>query len=230
MEQLIKSRSIEYSSLTSNNENNKKKLNDNLKNHFPHLSCDVFLNSDSLVIDCGANIGDVSSIFNRYGSTVYAFEPTNVTFEILKKRFDSIDNITCYKKAVWTENTNLKFYHHEWSSYNKIHWSNGNSLLKEKKNVNAQDFEVVEAINLSDFVKSITSEKNKNIDLLKMDIEGAEVQVINHLIDTGAINYINILICEVHDRKYEFLRESTNALRNRVIKNNLQNKIFLDWH
>ena len=63
-----------------------------------------------------------------------------------------------------------------------------------------------------------------------MDIEGAEIQVINHLIDTGAINKVNMLICEVHDRKYEFLRESTNKLKKRVFDLNLHNKIYLDWH
>ena len=226
MNQLIESKKIDFSNLTSDNENKKSKLNDNLKNHFPHLSADVFLNPNSLIIDCGANIGDISSIFNRYGATVYAFEPTEITFNLLEKRFNKQNNINCIKKAVWIENTNLKFYHHEWSSFNKIHWSNGNSLLKEKKNVSENDFEIVNAIDLSEFILSF----NKNIDLVKMDIEGSEIQFINHLIDTGAINKVNMLICEVHDRKYEFLRESTNKLKKRVFDLNLHNKIYLDCH
>ena len=174
----------------------------------------------------GANIGDITSIFSRMNCKVYSFEPTKETFKILKNRFSKNKNVTCYNKACWNKNEKLKFYHHEWSRHNNIHWSNGNSLLVEKKNINKNDYEETEAIDISKFIFNIPSE----IDLVKIDIEGAEIEVINHIIDTGTINKIRKLICEVHDKKYKFLSENTGLLRKKIKDLNLDKKINLDWH
>jgi len=123
----------------------------------------------------------------------------------------------------------MKFYHHELSRYNNVYWSDGNSLLSSKTNVLENDYELVEAIDLSEFIYEITENKNKNIDFIKMDIEGAEVELINHLIDTGAISKVNYLICETHERKNTFLEEGTNKLKQKVIDQNLSNKIYFNW-
>ena len=37
-----------------------------------------------------------------------------------------------------------------------------------------------------------------------MDVEGAEIELINHIIDTGAINKVNYLICKTHKKKINF--------------------------
>ena len=217
---------IKFDHLIPENEINKSVIKDNLKNHISFLDEDIFLNKNSIIIDCGANIGDITSIFARYGATVYSFEPTTGTFELLKTRFSKHKNVKCYNQAVWNKNETLKFYHHEWSKYNKIHWSNGNSLLKKKKNVNENDYEIVEAIDIVEFVKSL----DINIDLIKIDIEGAEIEVINHIIDSGIITKINKILCEVHDKKYKFLKSDTDKLREKIKKLNLSNKINLEWH
>lgn len=215
-----------FGHLTPDNEIMKPILKDNLKNHISFLDEDIFLNKNAVIIDCGANIGDITSIFTQYGAHVYSFEPTTSTFKILQNRFSKHNNVTCFKNAVWNKNGQLKFYHHEWSKYNEIHWSNGNSLLKKKKNVNGNDYEIVEAIDIVEFIKSL----NKNIDLIKIDIEGAEIEVINHIIDSGIIHKVNKILCEVHDKKYKFLRESTNKLREKIKILKLSNKINLNWH
>ena len=71
--------------------------------------------------------------------------------------------------------------------------------------------------------------KENQIDLIKIDIEGAEVELINYIIDSGSIDNIKQIICEVHDKKYKFLSEKTNLLRQKIIDNNLSDKINLDW-
>ena len=215
-----------FDHLTPKNEINKPVIQDNLKNHISFLDEDIFLNENSVIIDCGANIGDITSIFAQYGAKIYSFEPTTSTFSILQNRFSKHNNVKCLKKAVWNNNENLNFYHHELSEYNEIHWSNGNSLLKEKKNVNENDYEVVEAIDIVEFIKSL----NQNIDLIKIDIEGAEIEVLNHLIDSEVISKLSKILCEVHDKKYKFLKPDTDKLREKIKRFNLSNKINLDWH
>ena len=121
----------------------------------------------------------------------------------------------------------IKLYHHELTDYNKVYWSDGNSLMKDKSNVLKNNYEEVDAIDLSKFIFDIT--KKQPIDLIKMDIEGAEVDVINHLIDTNAIKHVNYLICETHEKKNKFLLEGTNLLKEKVKLLGLDNKIYFNW-
>src|SRR5215471_19231611 len=56
-----------------------------LANHF-----EMTVNPGDVIIDCGANIGDVTSLFARAGATVYAFEPNPLCFSILSRRFSAL--------------------------------------------------------------------------------------------------------------------------------------------
>ena len=129
------------------------------------------------MVDLGANVGRFTSIFARYGCKVHSFEPTDKTFQVLCKRFENKSNVICHKKAASVKNDMVKFYHHELSNYNPVYWSDGNSLLSSKTNVNKDDYEIVECIDFSEFIFSIT--QSQNVDLVKMDVEGAELLVLS---------------------------------------------------
>ena len=64
-----KSKKLNFNNLTSENECKKEKLTGNLKDHLKFITTDIFLNENSIVIDCGANIGDITSVFSRFGWT-----------------------------------------------------------------------------------------------------------------------------------------------------------------
>ena len=222
-----KSVSKTFDHLTPEKEITNSQLIGNLKDIYKFIIPDIYIDKNSIILDIGANVGNISSVFSRYSCQVHSFEPTKTTFDILNNRFRLKDNVTCYNKACGTKNELVKLYHHELSNYNEIFWSDGNSLLPSKTNVNIDDYELVECIDLSEFIFNIT--KNRCVDFVKMDIEGAEIEVINHLIDTDAINNINYLICEIHDKKNKFLEESTKVLKQRVKSNGLERKIFFNW-
>lgn len=215
-----------YDHLTPDNELSLPILSNNLRNNVEFLNEDIVLQSNSIVIDMGANIGEISSIFSRMNCIVHSFEPTKETYDVLERRFSKNDNVFTYNKACWNKNETLKFYHHEWSEHNKIHWSNGNSLLVKKRNVKEDDYEEVEAIDVAEFIFSLSTQ----INLIKIDIEGAEIEVINHIIDSKAIDKVDKIICEVHDKKYDFLKTKTMFLKKKIRDKGLQNKINLEWH
>lgn len=62
-----------------------------------------------VVIDCGANIGEIGSIVNNftYKCEYIAFEPSDNERECILK---NNTNATIYKYALWFENTTLDFY------------------------------------------------------------------------------------------------------------------------
>jgi hypothetical protein len=64
---------------------------------------------------------------------------------------------------------------------------------------------------------------------MKIDIEGSEIPVINSLIDTGAIERIDHVVCETHDNTIPSLGASTDALRARIEREGLTSKVRLDW-
>jgi FkbM family methyltransferase len=132
------------------------------------------------IIDCGANIG-LSVIYLKHlypHAEILAFEPDEKNFELLAKNIQSfgLDNVTPRKEAVWIENTTLKFAS-EGSMASKI---------ADDHSLNTQE---VKATRLKDLL-------NREVDFLKIDIEGAEYQVLCD-IDEKLAN-VNNLFVEYH--------------------------------
>ncbi len=67
------------------------------------------------------------------------------------------------------------------------------------------------------------------IEVLKIDIEGAEIEAVNRLLDTGSYRKAKRILVETHERKIHELREPTEALRNRIEEMGIDH-ICLDWH
>mgnify|MGYP003575975408 CR=1 FL=1 len=78
---------------------------------------------------------------------------------------------------------------------------------------------------LANFIRDLS----KPVTLLKMDIEGAEVPVLNRMIDTGAIDAVQLAIVETHERFSDELADATNALRERLSAAGMDQKVRLDW-
>ena len=66
------------------------------------------------------------------------------------------------------------------------------------------------------------------VDLLKMDIEGHEVAVLNALLDRELMGTVRRAFIELHDRKNPELREPTAALRDRMAPH--MDRVDLAWH
>ncbi len=123
------------------------------------------LKEKSYILDCGANIG-LSAIYLKSicpTATLELFEPDSRNFELLTKNINSchIQNVVLHNKAIWKENTTLQF-------------QNKGTLASRIDNLNSGESTSVEAVRLKDFM-------NKEIDFLKIDIEGAEYPVVKDI-------------------------------------------------
>ena len=133
---------------------------------------------DIYIIDIGANIGWYSFILGKYGYKIISFEPSKINNYILKKNYclNKEINITIINKGLYNEEKKCYLYSEK---YNE-----GNGFLKCEINQNLSDsFEKIGEIILTKLSNYLPFFMNKNLVLVKMDIEGAERNAIDGGID-----------------------------------------------
>lgn len=153
-------------------------------------------------IDGGAHAGESVSFYLDKNpilkdSTVYFFEPNPQYASVLQGMENNKNYKIIYRpEALWNKNETLSFY------IAKDQWGDvGSTILADKKEKLELDRPLkVKAIDFAEFLKTNFSDKDYLI--VKLDIEGAEYKVIEHLIDTQAINLIDELWVEWHDMFY----------------------------
>lgn len=184
------------------------------------------LDQGDYVIDCGANVGDITNFFQQIGAKVFAFEPNKHAFKILDKRYYNNKNVVCINKGVGSKDDAgiKKLFLHESAEENQVMYSTGCSIVKDKENVNSENYEEIEIVNLGLFIKAL----DKPVKVLKIDIEGAEVNLLNDLLDTGLIRDIPYVFVETHEKKIPSLLESTEKLKARIFNEGHLN-INLNW-
>jgi len=132
------------------------------------------------IVDLGANIGLASLCFvTRFPkATLIAVEPNDDTFALLSKNLSRLPNVQLHNAAVWSQDTTL-----DGSFDRPRHFS---------------AFRVHE--NASGSMKGMTMQTiigDKEIDLLKVDIEGAETQIFKG--DLSWLKQVKCIAIEFHE-------------------------------
>ena len=145
----------------------------------------VGLRSEDVIMDIGANMGDFPLRFSRKVKAIHSYEPMPDTFEVLKLNVDSngFQNCSIYEKAVTTNTGEISFFLNETS----INAHAGASIHKLRGRTEFK----VQSISFEDEVKRI------NPSIIKMDIEGAEYDILNNVSDDLFKNS-RIFIVEIH--------------------------------
>jgi len=139
------------------------------------------------IIDCGGNIGLTILYYKQYfpACRVLAFEPDTSNFSLLKQNLTS-NNI----KGVAFFNTALSDQEREMILYKNIESSN--SLTSRL--IKTPYFEESEIV----FTEKLSDHINGAISILKIDVEGSEVSIINNLIHSQKLMLIKEMIIEFH--------------------------------
>lgn len=182
------------------------------------------LNKDSIAIDCGANVGDISLKLAKTGARVFAFEPNPFAYEELIDKVKDYKNVTCYKKGVWDKNTVTKLYFHNQAKIDEAFWSFGSSIIRDKGNVDKGRSVEVEIIDLTEFIDKL----DKQVDLLKIDIEGAECELLEKFIEKELYKKVAITLVETHDSKIAGQKQKTDKVREQIREKGIEN-INLSW-
>jgi FkbM family methyltransferase len=182
------------------------------------------LNKGDIFIDCGASYGQETPVIAAKGVEVYAFEPNPYPFKVLEEKCKDYPNVHLYNAAVLDRNDKLKLYFHENSDENEVLWSVGSSLKSSKSNVRKDKFFEVDVIDLSEFITDL----KKRVRVLKIDVEGAECEIINKLIDTGLHKHIDFILAETHEKQIPEIKNDVEKLKKRIKDLKITN-IDLNW-
>jgi FkbM family methyltransferase len=141
------------------------------------------------IVDCGANIG-ISVLYFKHkfpDSEIWAFEPNPRSFEMLKRNIESnkIRNVRLFNCALGQHNGNITFYQPTDDA------SVNGSIVEGYSESHAIQVEVVK---LSELIEG------RKVDLLKIDVEGSEQQVITDLQDGNALNNVELIVLEYHQK------------------------------
>lgn len=164
----------------------------NYKEMFLYKNYDCYdLKNLDLVIDIGANSGLFSKLcLDNNAKHVICVEPNKQCLINLNSILSNYNNYTVIDKALSFNEEELDFYTiKEHTTIGKV----GNN-----SNLNNNGTEVsykVPTISLNKIIKNLNIEK---ISLLKMDIEGFEYKIFEHL-DESTLKLIDNLIIEFHD-------------------------------
>jgi FkbM family methyltransferase len=141
--------------------------------------CNIVHNEKPVIFDVGAYIGDVAKKYLEVfpSSILYAFEPAPASFAQLKENLAKAENVNLFNLAVSDSNRICDFFINSFSPTNSLYEADerakeiwGNNILTKENTIR------VKSIKIDTFCK--TNFLNK-IDILKLDVQGGELSVLN---------------------------------------------------
>lgn len=146
------------------------------------LRLDYNLSEKDIVLDVGGYEGQwASDIFSKYQSTIYIFEPVNDFFVSIARRFAENKKIHVLNFGLSNLNCEIDIsVDGDASSSIRLNQNTTKAKLKEFGSwFNAQNIEVIA--------------------LMKINIEGGEYDLLDHIIETGLIRKITNIQVQFHN-------------------------------
>lgn len=148
------------------------------------LRLDYRLDKSSIVFDVGGYLGDyAAAIYQKYGCSIYLFEPVQKYYGECIKRFRDKSSVVCLNYGL----------------------SSRSGWFEMNLNKNESSFTKMEAKGLTQQaeVRSIAEVVNElgivKIDLIKINIEGGEFDLLPAIIDSDLIKRIKYIQVQFHN-------------------------------
>lgn len=156
------------------------------------------LEPNPIIFDVGGYRGDfVNIVINRYENpTVYVFEPVKEFYDIIVDRYK--------------DNSNVKVFNFGLSDKDRIEY-----ISNAADSSSTFRGDGVTEIKLKGICEFLFEEQIFNVDLIKINIEGEEYRLLNHLVKTPELIIFNNLLIQFHnfidgciEKRQEILNES----------------------
>lgn len=167
------------------------------------------LNKDALVFDVGGYEGDFSAnIWKHFKCRCFCFEPVKEFAEKIEKRFKYNDDITVFGFGLSDKTMEVPM----------MISASGSSAVIERDH---GTLSTVSMKNISDF---FAENDIQHVDLMKLNIEGGEYALLEHMIELNLITKIDYLQIQFHE-----LNGENSFVRMEGIWTELKKTHDLEW-
>ncbi|BBD57366.1 methyltransferase FkbM [Nostoc sp. HK-01] len=166
------------------------------------------------IFDVGANIGQTSRFLNWHfpQAEIFAFEPINETFKTLQKNTHYLNKIQCFHSALGSHESEKLIYIREDSELN---------TLIEPSEL-PSNFKKTETVKITTIDTIAKKRQLTSIDILKMDVQGYELEVIYGAEFYVKNNLINFIYAEIDFDEHNKECQDFGELNKFLVKNNFK--------
>ena len=177
-------------------------------------------------IDLGANLGVYTRMMASHAKQVIAFEPDPWTFAKLRANVAEFDNVVIENAAAGTSEQSVYLYRAPRFEEDPVERSVSSSVITSKCDVVEEGAVKVRQVDFLRYLEDL----DDDIWILKIDIEGAEVPLLEALLDrSDLMGRIGHIFAETHEKWIPDHKPRVKALRARARKSK-RPYINLDWH
>lgn len=187
-----------------------------------------FLQPGDVAVDCGANRGDITAALADTGATVHAFEPDPFNLDKLRARFDGAGNVRLHPVAVGIAAGSVRLMR-------ASNWDDNPDQASVKSTVVVGGHRIddaggidVDCIDFPAFLRDLVATHGQ-IAFVKLDIEGAELDLLEAMQRDRLFDRIRLTVAETHERKFKDLRPRFAALREMLAADWPTTRVNLDW-
>lgn len=188
----------------------------------------AMLRPGDVAVDCGANRGEVTAVLAASGVTVHAFEPDPYNVGKLQERFADTPGVIIHPVAVGTQDGTIRLMR-------AANWEANPDLASVKSTVVVGGHNIAEGqgidvamIDFPAFLRGLIGAHGR-VAFVKMDIEGAELDLLSTLLEARLFDGIQLTVAETHERKFKDLRPRFAALREAIAAAYPPARVNLDW-
>ena len=122
---------------------------------------------EKLTLDIGANIGNHTLALSKFSKMVYSFEPNPTVFDVLKLNTRNIENVKIFNFGASDQDQSIT------AKVPKLNCGAGSVYFEKKSKKTNQFYEYSFVLKQLDQLDTLS---NKMIGLIKIDVEGHELQ------------------------------------------------------
>lgn len=185
------------------------------------------LRPGDVVVDCGANQGDVTGPLAETGAIVHAFEPDPYNLAKLQDRFSGVANVHLHAAAVGVTAGTVRLMRAANWDANPDLASVKSTIVSGGHNIGGDGIDVP-LIDFPAFLRGLVVAHGR-VAFVKMDIEGAELDLLPAMLAQRLFDDIQLTVAETHERKFKDLRPQFAALRASIAESYPPTRVNLDW-
>ncbi|WP_300056555.1 FkbM family methyltransferase [uncultured Roseobacter sp.] len=188
------------------------------------------LKPGDMVLDCGANIGEVATPLADTGATLHAFEPDPYAFGELERAIADRPNVTLHNAAVGLSDGSTRLMRAVNFADRPKGASVKSTVIPGGRKIDETADRTIEValVDLRRVIREAIAQCGE-VAFLKMDIEGAELELLEHMLAEDLFANVRLTVAETHERKFRHLAPRFQALRTTVAERYPTTQVYLDW-